>query len=73
MCVLACLHCSGNFKPGGIQGTVLKKASEREQEALERLMVDRMKPFVPQFYKLIVKEDGSILFIVSFPFCLSTF
>ena len=55
--------CTGNFKPGGMHGTVLKKASEREQEALECLMKDRMRPFVPEFHKLIVKEDGSILFI----------
>lgn len=64
---------AGNFKPGGMQGTVLKKSSEREQEALECLMRDRMKPFVPEFHKLIVKEDGSILIVVSFPLCLSTF
>ena len=67
-CLCVLVFVSGNFKPGGMHGTVLKKASEREQEALEGLMVDRMKPFVPEFHKLIVKEDGSILLIVSLPF-----
>lgn len=51
----------GNFKPGGVQGTVLKKSTEHEQVALQVLMRDRMKPYVPEFKSIVSKEDGSYI------------
>ena len=49
----------GSFKPGGYYGTVLKKSSEYEQEALRKLMTDEMKPFVPEFKRIVTQEDGT--------------
>ena len=56
------LKSLGSFKPGGYYGTVLKKSSEYEQEALRKLMTDEMKPFVPEFKRIVTQEDGSIPF-----------
>eukprot|EP00051_Salpingoeca_urceolata_P000879 m.36896 g.36896 ORF g.36896 m.36896 type:complete len:466 (-) comp11058_c0_seq1:75-1472(-) len=50
----------GNFVPGS-QGTICKKSSEMEREALEALMTDVLKPMVPLYYKPIaLNDDGDV-------------
>lgn len=48
----------GNFKSGQ-RGTILKKFCARESEALEILMDDALKQFVPQYYGRFKDETGN--------------
>ena len=45
--------------PGDDSGTIMKKSDPNERKALEALMVDRLKPFVPEFKKVIEKDGHS--------------
>ncbi|XP_018025251.1 inositol-trisphosphate 3-kinase A isoform X3 [Hyalella azteca] len=47
----------GNFKAGDKQGTILKKLCLAEQRALERLMKDKLEPYVPRYLGLVDKGD----------------
>eukprot|EP00050_Salpingoeca_kvevrii_P006834 m.292010 g.292010 ORF g.292010 m.292010 type:complete len:420 (+) comp12552_c0_seq1:306-1565(+) len=50
-----------NFVPGLGQGTICKKGSEMERNALEALMGDVLAPYVPLFYKEVeMGEEGEI-------------
>ncbi|ODM98546.1 Inositol-trisphosphate 3-kinase B [Orchesella cincta] len=49
----------GNFKSGRQHGTILKKFCQREKEALEILMDDALKPYVPQYYGQFKDEEGN--------------
>lgn len=46
----------GNFRPGE-QGTILKKLGPKERTCLRELMVDVLRPYVPE-YKGEVDCDG---------------
>lgn len=48
----------GNFKAGGV-GRVLKKFCPSEQQCLERLERDVLRPFVPAYHGL-VEQDGEM-------------
>ena len=45
----------GNFRAGD-NGTILKKACDRERDALSGLMLDVLKPFVPLYTRQIEQE-----------------
>lgn len=47
----------GNFKPGQLAGTILKKLCARESKCLQLTMRDVLRPFVPEF-KAEVMQDG---------------
>ncbi len=49
----------GNFKSGRQHGTILKKFCAKEMEALEILMNDELKPFVPQYYGKHKDHEGN--------------
>ena len=54
----------GNFSPGEENGTIIKKSSQDESLALQRLMDDVLRPHVPEFKREIVKEsDGECVCI----------
>ncbi|KAF6022998.1 ITPKA [Bugula neritina] len=44
----------------GEEGTILKKMIPIERQALEQLMEDRLKPFVPQFRGVVSHESHLI-------------
>ena len=46
----------GNFTPGEENGTIIKKSSQDESSALQRLMDDVLRQHVPEFKKEIMKE-----------------
>ncbi len=46
----------GNFMPGDENGTIMKKSDPNERKALQELMSDTLKHFVPEFKKVIEKE-----------------
>lgn len=52
----------GSFRSGGGKGTVLKKCSKMEATALKDLMLDVMKPHVPEF-KSEVEMDGDCILL----------
>lgn len=47
----------GNFKAGEKQGTILKKLCPAEQRALEGLMKDVLRPYVPEYMGLVESGD----------------
>ena len=47
------LFLAGNFKAGEKQGTILKKFCPTEQRALEALMKDTLRPYVPEYMGLV--------------------
>lgn len=52
---------AGNFAPGSDNGTIMKKSDENEWNALRSLMDDVLRPFVPEFKKVVHKDGHSIL------------
>ncbi len=42
--------------PGDENGTIMKKSDPNERKALQELMNDTLKHFVPEFKKVIEKE-----------------
>ena len=44
----------------------MKKSDANERNALRAIMVDILRPFVPEFKKVVEQEDGSILLIEKF-------
>ena len=42
--------------PGDENGTIMKKSDPNERKALQELMSDTLKHFVPEFKKVIEKE-----------------
>ena len=51
----------GNFKPGDENGTIIKKSSPDEAKALQRLMDDIARPFVPEFKRQYTENSECIL------------
>ena len=51
---------AGNFRAGE-QGTILKKLCPKEQQCLQSLMTDVLRPYVPEFKGLVERDDESIL------------
>ncbi len=49
----------GNFKSGEVQGTILKKLCGSEEDCFNLLMSDALKPFVPEYKRVVIKEDES--------------
>ncbi|KAF0286962.1 Inositol-trisphosphate 3-kinase B [Amphibalanus amphitrite] len=47
----------GNFRAGD-EGTIQKRLCGREQECLKQLMLDPLRPYVPEYRGQIVTEDG---------------
>ena len=52
---------AGNFAPGSDNGTIMKKSDENEWNALKALMDDVLRPFVPEFKRVLQKDGHSIL------------
>ncbi len=50
------LLCAGNFQAGEY-GKLLKKYCECEQQCLEKLMNDNLRPFVPGYYGIVQQND----------------
>lgn len=48
--------CAGNFQAGEY-GKLLKKYCECEQQCLEKLMNDNLRPFVPGYYGIVQQND----------------
>ena len=44
--------------PGDENGTIMKKSDSNENNALQKLMSDELRPFVPEFKK-VVEKDGN--------------
>lgn len=55
-----CARVAGNFQAGEA-GSVLKKLDSREHQSLQRLMHDRLQPFVPEFRGVVEKNGERIL------------
>ena len=55
------LSLSGNFRAGEESGTIMKKSDANERNALKAIMDDVLKPFAPEFKKVVEQDDGSIL------------
>ena len=55
------LSLAGNFRAGEESGTIMKKSDANERNALKAIMDDVLKPFVPEFKKVVEQDDGSIL------------
>ena len=51
----------GNFRAGEENGTIMKKSDSNERNALKALMDDTLRPYVPEFKKVVEKDDDSIL------------
>lgn len=51
------LFLAGNFLPGGENGTIMKKSDENERNALNQLLYDSLRNFVPEF-KREVEHSG---------------
>lgn len=47
----------------------MKKSDANERNALRAIMDDVLRPFVPEFKKVVEQEDGSILLIKTFLWC----
>ena len=47
----------------GEEGTILKKLSENENNILQMLMKDPLKPFVPHYKGVVKVESNRILFL----------
>ncbi len=45
--------------PGDESGTIMKKSDSKERKALQELMGDNLRPFVPEFKKVIEKDGHS--------------
>ena len=52
---------SGNFRAGEESGTIMKKSDVNEHTALRAIMDDVLRPYVPEFKKVVEQDDGSIL------------
>ena len=50
--------------PGDENGTIMKKSDTNENNALQKLMSDELRPFVPEFKK-VVEKDGNCKFAFS--------
>lgn len=50
--------CSGTFREGLHDGTVMKEASEHERHCCERLQHDLLKEFVPRYNGVVRDDDG---------------
>ncbi|XP_076064667.1 inositol 1,4,5-triphosphate kinase 2 [Oratosquilla oratoria] len=48
----------GNFKAGSKQGTILKKLCPTEEKALDALMTDALRQYVPQFIGVMDGSEG---------------
>lgn len=48
--------------PGEENGTIMKKSDCNENSALQKLMSDELRPFVPEFKKVVTK-DGNCKFM----------
>ncbi|KAK3880192.1 hypothetical protein Pcinc_015292, partial [Petrolisthes cinctipes] len=48
----------GNFRAGYKQGTILKKLCPAEEKALEGIMVDILRPYVPRYTGVVEGADG---------------
>ena len=55
----------GNFAPGSENGTIMKKSDQNERTALMALMDDVLKPYVPEFKRMVEKDEESILNLYS--------
>ena len=62
MSLLLSVLVLGSFRSGGGKGTVLKKCSKMEATVLKCLMLDIMKPHVPEF-KREVETEGECMFL----------
>ena len=63
--------CAGNFAPGKSNGSIMKKSDKTEREALQRLMLDPLKEFVPEFLGEVEVEGESILVYGTDPYVAS--
>lgn len=61
------LSLAGNFRAGEDSGTIMKKSDANERNALKAIMDDILKPYVPEFKKVVEQDDGSILFYSIIP------
>ncbi|XP_050711216.1 inositol-trisphosphate 3-kinase A-like isoform X2 [Eriocheir sinensis] len=48
----------GNFRAGHKQGTILKKLCPAEEKALEAIMKDILRPYVPRYSGVVEGADG---------------
>ena len=55
------MFTAGNFRPGGENGTILKKSDINERNALKALMCDELRLCVPEFKREVEKDGDSIL------------
>ena len=55
------LSLIGNFRAGEESGTIMKKSDANEHNALKAIMDDVLRPYVPEFKKVVEQDDGSIL------------
>ena len=59
MHVTAAVVCAaGNFRAGEQQGTILKKLCPKETTCLQELMLDVLRPYVPEYKADVECDDG---------------
>ena len=58
---LCVLFMTGNFRAGE-QGTILKKLCPKETTCLQELMLDVLRPYVPEYKADVLCDGNSILY-----------
>ena len=54
----AVVCAAGNFRAGEQQGTILKKLCPKETTCLQELMLDVLRPYVPEYKADVECDDG---------------
>lgn len=54
--VFACVFIQGNFQAGEY-GRLLKRFCESEQQCLQKLMKDTLRPYVPGYYGVVQRDE----------------
>lgn len=56
MSVVSCPGIQGNFQAGEY-GRLLKRYCESEQQCLQKLMQDMLRPYVPGYYGVVQRDE----------------